>query len=156
MLLDYRRRADCPSHEECESIIELDASVEDLTVGDFLELAVRHAGSPAALLLDREVVRKFYCPECDAIETVYRPFESVVPSRVECPECGENRIPDSTARLLPGAAADRILLERIGIPPLHVLQVDALGNRFLFELAGDRRKVFEQWNDKGDKKNVLR
>lgn len=146
-LITYPRRVDCYSHETYDPIIELNAGVDDLTIGGFLELARQHVGEEVALLLDQEIVRAFYCPQCQATETVYRPFEKVVPDQVPCPTCGANRLPDVTARLVANSAADKVPLKQVGIPNLQILRVETPGAQYFFELSDDRCKVFKGWEE---------
>lgn len=144
-LITYLRRADCYSHETYEHIIELDMGVDDLTVGTFLKLAVQHAGAEVVLLLDQEIVRTFYCPQCGANETICRPFEQVVPSQVPCPACGANRLPDVTSRVNADLVEPTIPLAQIGIPPLHIIRAETAHKSLYFELSGDKGSVLEAW-----------
>lgn len=144
-LITYPRRAHCYSHETYEHVIEVDVSVNDLTIGAFLKLAEQHTHEEVTLLLDQEIVRTFYCPQCKASESVYRPFEKVVPDQVPCPACGANRLPDVTARLTVNSATDKVPLKQIEIPSLHVLRVETPSTQYFFELSDDRYEVFRGW-----------
>ncbi len=147
LLLAYTRREDCPNHEARAEVVELDAGVDELTVGSLADLVARHTGEDLVLLLDRDIVSLLYCPQCHETEAVYRPFEDVVPNKVACCKCGSNRIPSVITRLVPDATIGALPLRQLGIPPLHILRVEAAGRTMQFELAGDRARVFEGWDD---------
>ena len=144
-LLRYSRREDCHSHQVYQQIVELDAGVDDLTVEAVLDLAADRTGPDAALLVDPELVTTFSCRGCGDVETVYRPFDSVVPREVSCRRCGANRIPAVATRLTKKSPGAGVPLRQIGILPLDVVTVESAGGRFHFELTKDRQTVLPCW-----------
>ncbi len=144
-LISYTRREDCCSHDTYEKIVELNAGVNDLSVGALLEKAAEYTGNEPVLLLDQEIVQTFFCPNCNKVENVCRPFETVVPAQVRCLECDINRIPNVSARLAQNSTVKDIPLKQIGIPLFHVVQVETTCHRVCFELKGDKSLVFKGW-----------
>lgn len=157
-LLTLAEREDCYSHSLSRpAIIELPDCVADLTVGGLLEKIAAQTGpeaTPSALRLEQEVVRRFYCPNCERDELVYRPYDEVMPYQVLCPTpgCKTNRLPSVISRIAAGrdgmgGAGDgmSVPLAQLGIPPLHIVQVEARDRVHFVELSGDRASVFTGW-----------
>jgi adenylyltransferase/sulfurtransferase len=144
-VITYPRREDCYAHETYGPIRELAAGVGGLTVGSFLSLASRAAGAEAALLLDHDLVLALFCPRCRAAEAVYRPFAEAVPALAACPTCGADRTPHVTTRLTAATPRPEVPLRQVGIPPWHVVRVEAGGQPWFFELAGDKPQALEAW-----------
>ena len=137
----YPRREDCPAHHTCDRIVEFPCGVDDLTAGEFLRMARDHLGSEGVLMLDREIVTRFYCPSCGREEAVYRPYERVVPDQVPCPHCGALRLFDTAVSLTGEGDYADVPLRQMGVPPLHILPVRSAGGWGYFELAGDESRV---------------
>lgn len=144
-LITYPRRAQCYSHQTYPEIIRLEAGSASLTVGAFLELVARYADSEVALCLDQEVVPKLFCPPCQSLQVVYRPFEKVVPTQVKCPQCGNNRIPTVTTRLVLNEEVRETPLTQLGVPFFHVVRVATPTKCLYFELTQDKDKVLSGW-----------
>jgi len=144
-LITYSRRQDCPSHDPYDNIIPLDAGTDTLTVGAFLDLAAQTLGEEPILLLERELVRQLFCPQCQQTEAIYRPFAAVVPDLIPCPDCPSNRIPDITTRLTRQGAAAQISLKQIGVPGLAILKVESGHHPFFFELKQDEALLLPGW-----------
>jgi adenylyltransferase/sulfurtransferase len=143
-LLRFTRREECFAHETFESVRELEEGVDGLTVGGLLE----KAGEPgASLLLDREVVQAWWCPACQKREAAYVPYDDAMIAGGACPACGGARAPGVTARLNAGPHLADVPLRRLGIPPCHIVRVEAEQRTLYFELSGDRKLLLTGWED---------
>lgn len=144
-MLTLTRRADCYSHEPYAEIIALETGVDDLTIGTFFAVAEAITGQSVTLLLDEEIVTRFYCPQCEQFELIYQPYDMVVPAHVSCPHCNVNRIPRVAVRLLQEEAAAQIPLRQIGIPPWQILRAETAHRQYYFELANDKELIVREW-----------
>ncbi len=156
-LLTYTEREDCFSHNQARAIVtELPLRAADLTVGAFYAaiapLLSAEGAENAALLPELEIVSRFYCPTCDVITPVYRPYDAVMPDGATCPTCGVPRLPSILSRLALSAEspAAAVPLTQLGVPPLAVLQVAAsvqgTERIFWFELSADADAQFAAWS----------
>lgn len=142
----YPRRADCPAHERYAPITSLPYGVQELTIGLLLELAQKQMGEKAFLALPDKIVTYFFCPHCDLMEKVYRPYRLVVPGQVLCEKCGTARVYDVTSTVTRSDATRDLPLAQLGIPAFDILDVRAGQQRAFFELAGDQERVLAGWN----------
>ena len=142
----YPRRADCPVHEPVEPVISLPYGVDDLTVGALLARAEAEVGAGAVLALPSDLVTAWYCPQCDVLEPVFRPYRVVVPLAAACPTCGTPRTYDVAGRLAANAATVDLPLAQVGIPPYAVVTVRGPGQQIGLELSGDRARILGGWD----------
>ncbi len=146
-LISYARRADCGSHETYDEILSLPEATAQMPAGRLFALVEERLGGPVALLPDQETVQAFYCPTCRAREPVYRPYEAVIPDQVPCRTCAGNRVPGVTSRLAPSPGLSGIPLRQLGIPPLHVVRMEAGGKQAFVELGGDEAACLAGWQE---------
>ncbi len=141
----YPRRADCPVHEPVDRVIALPEGVDDLTVGGLLARAAAEVGEGTALVLPGDLVTAWYCPQCDVLEPVFRPYRTVVPLAAACPTCGTTRTYDVAGLLAANPSTVDLPLAQVGIPPYAVVTVRGRGQQIGLELSGDRARVLGGW-----------
>lgn len=145
-LITYTRRQDCPSHERLQTVISLPSATADLSIAQLFELVTAECGDQVVLRLRRELVRTLFCPRCQISETINRPFEAVIPDRIACPACLENRIPQVVAAIHRDSALDALPLRQLGIPPLQIVEIETPERSHFFELTKDEADLFQCWN----------
>lgn len=143
----YPRRQDCPAHSVYETIVSLPYGVNDLTLGQFLEVVRSHLRTDGIVYLPRSIVTSFYCQTCNDKEEVYRPYNLVVPKGVPCLHCGQLRKFDvtgtfATSGLLPTMP---VSLTQVGVPALHILPVHTQDGWYYFELSSDEQYLLHGW-----------
>jgi molybdopterin-synthase adenylyltransferase len=145
--LSYPHREDCPAHNIYETVIELPASVNDLTVEQFVQAIVPflEAGMGGTIFLPRKIATVGYCSGCERRELIYRPYDEIVSDELACTSCGTARIFDVTGTLATQAPPRDVLLKQLAIPPWHILPV-RMGKQWLyFELSGDKPHMLADW-----------
>jgi len=146
--IDYPRRSDCPVHDRDIRERSVPYGVDDLTVGQVLDLAADDLGPGAQMVLPDQLVTALYCPVCDETETVYQPYRAVVPHKLTCRECGTTRVFDVTDVLVASATAAELTLRQVGIAPYALVNVRAGRRRLALVLDGDHDRELAGWERK--------
>lgn len=147
--VEHRRRADCTAHHRYEPIIELPLHVERLTLGQLFAAAHAHIGGPAVLYLQRPIVTFLSCPDCGQHELAARPYDTVVPDFVPCPQCGALRRFDVTGTLHNDPDLAAIPIAQLGIPPLEILSFRTVEGWRYLELSADADAMFAHREEDG-------
>jgi len=142
----YTRRDECPSHLMFEPIISLPYGVDDLTVGQFLDLVSSYGNGEnmIRLFLPRQIVTVFHCPTCATDVPVYRPYEDVVPVEVPCPHCGKLRLYSNISYITASAKNHNIPLSQLGITHFSILPVQLAQRWQYFELSADKDSIMNR------------
>jgi adenylyltransferase/sulfurtransferase len=142
------RRKDCPAHEKYEPIIELNKSARELTLQDLLAIGEERLGPGAYLHLDRQVVTKLTCSDCENVESVLFPYAPGMSDISRCPICGNTQFPEVTHLIRKGMPQlDATCLADIGIPLLHIIAARRDKQKIFFELTADADQALGHWRN---------
>jgi len=140
--VEYQRKADCLSHDPLESMVQLEAKADSITLGELLMLARKHLGPEAHLELGRDVLEKLVCPACGREEQVFASLGRISADRAVCSHCPNARREVRTFYKLTG---EEPFLGRtaaqIGIPAFDILTARTAGRAMGLELSGDAPAV---------------
>ena len=140
--VDYQRKEDCYSHDPLESVVSIDAGIEQLTAADLLANARSIMGSKATLEFARDMVEKLVCPGCGFEEYVYCALTQVRPSQAGCPHCDQARREVVTFFQIKG---DESFINRtlhaLGVPPFDIVIGRTCDRAIGLKLSGDADAV---------------
>ena len=140
--IDYPRKEECYSHDTITPFISLDAGVEDITVIDLLNRAIKLLGPDVQLELPREVLSSLKCPKCGDEEELFASLGKVPTSKAACPKCHHELRDIQTFYKIKG---DEPFIGRtlaaIGVPPFDIIIARAGSRAVGFELTGDSAAV---------------
>ncbi|MFG0250651.1 MAG: ThiF family adenylyltransferase [Phycisphaeraceae bacterium JB051] len=140
--IDYPRKDECYSHDTITQFISLDAGVEDITVVDLLNRAIKLLGPDVQLELPREVLSSLKCPKCGDEEELFASLGKVPTSKAACPKCGHELRDIQTFYKIKGDEPFiGRTLSQIGVPPFDIIIARAGSRAVGFELTGDASKV---------------
>lgn len=136
--VEYQRKADCMSHDPLETVIQLDAKADSITLAQLLEIAQKHMGPRAQLELGRDVLEKLVCPSCGREEEVFASLGKTTADRAACPHCPDARREVRTFYKISGKESflDRTAAQ-VGIPAFDILTARADDRAVGLELSGD-------------------
>jgi adenylyltransferase/sulfurtransferase len=138
---EYQRKADCYSHDTLDDVISLDVSVDDVTVGEMLQVAAKQLGQAVEIELAREVLHKLACPRCKAETLLFASPGSVKAGQEACPACGAAREVVTFSKLRPTDDFVSRKLSEVGVPAFDILIARTSDRAIGFELSGDARRV---------------
>ena len=99
-------------------------------------MAYEVTGSADAVIeLDYEFVTAWTCSICDKREEVMQPIHRLTYEQSLC--CGLERLADKVFQLSGNESFATRTLAEIGVPPLHILRINAGGDYAYAELSGD-------------------
>lgn len=149
-----RRSPRCPFHQETREVIELpDLSYRSVT-GEVVERITRLLGTGITIALGRDFLLTSRCKGCGEELPLWRPRHRIFEQDLVCDACtlvGRPPVVDpriQTLRTLSTQADARVLdlsFDELGIPPLHVLQVQSSRGTHWIELTGDLPHVLPGW-----------
>lgn len=133
----YSERMDCPSHWQYDPVVELPmASADKTTIRQLVDMAFEVTGrSDAVIELDHEFVIAWTCGICGKREEVMQPIHRLTYEQSLC--CGLERLANKVFQLSGDEPFATRTLAEIGVPPLHILRINAGGDYTYAELSGD-------------------
>lgn len=120
-LVQYRRRSDCPAHEQMCDISELDRGVASITGREFLEIVRRDVGPRAQVEFERELCTRLHCPKCDVTRDFFQSLGKVTVTAATCPACGDVCDPLLTHKLDGSEDYLERSLADLGLPPYDIV-----------------------------------
>jgi molybdopterin/thiamine biosynthesis adenylyltransferase len=146
--VEYQRKEACYSHDPLESVIELEAGADTVTVGELLEHARRAAGPEAELEIARDVLEKLVCPECSSQEAMFQSLGRTKAEAAWCPRCGARgkQVRREVATFYKVRGGEPFLdrtAAQVGVPPYDVLiaRNPKTGRAVGLELSWDAENV---------------
>ncbi len=147
------RKARCPFHAHIAPVEESPALSNQLTAGELLEaLGVRDRG--VTVRLGREFLLGCRCKGCGRPLPLCKPRHRTHATELVCEACRSTGRPltndpqiasiDALSRGT-DAAVLALSLETLGIPALHLLEVERDGRTGWIELTGDLARVLPGW-----------
>jgi adenylyltransferase/sulfurtransferase len=140
--VEFQRNEDCYSHDPLDRVIELDASVETMTVRALLDIARKELGATVELELGRDILEKLVCPKCKREETLFASLGKISADKAWCPHCKDARRDVVTFHKIRGKEPflDQTLAS-IGVPPFDILAARNAERFVGFELSADASTV---------------
>lgn len=140
--IDYPRKEECYSHDGVTQFVSLDAGVNDITVVELLNRAIKLLGPDVQLELPREVLSSLKCPKCGDEEELFASLGKVPTSKAACPKCNHELRDIQTFYKIKG---DEPFIGRtfaaIGVPPFDIIIARSGSRAVGFELTGDSADV---------------
>ena len=134
----YQRKPDCLSHDPLASVVELDATSDDLTAADLLEEARRLAASQNAVVdLGRDYVDRLTCRSCKTDSPCFRPLGSLKFDDLACPACGTPRDPLTFNTLRGDEPFLHRTLADLGLPRFEIVTARSATAEVGIEITGD-------------------
>lgn len=131
-------KKDCESHDTLDEIIEIPgARTDSTTAAGLMEVARRHLGPGARLMLGYDLLTGWRCRNCGQNEAALGPFYNVPERAGICPSCGKDRIPDTVSELTGAEPFAGLPLQELGLPPLSILTAYNGEQVIGLELTGD-------------------
>jgi molybdopterin/thiamine biosynthesis adenylyltransferase len=122
--VQYRRRDDCAAHDMFEQIVPLQQGVNDITLGELLDLAEAKLGRDVTLELSRDVVTGLTCPVCEKTERVGLVLGALREAAARCPLCETHRVVQFSGIVVRDGEIDLSLTPgEIGVPPFDIIVV---------------------------------
>ncbi|QDV77626.1 HesA/MoeB/ThiF family protein [Botrimarina mediterranea] len=146
-LVEYRRMADCPTHEAYEPIETLNWSVHQTTARDLLGHAQLDLGSQAVVESNHDLLRELVCGACGDTEQRLGSLGRTTASDARCPRCGEPRRPEIFHTIDIDHDFIDTPLGELGVPPWDIVTVRSGGEQRHYEFAGDRHEVLGPLNE---------
>jgi adenylyltransferase/sulfurtransferase len=127
---------------------------------DALAILGEELGAPPTIRLEHAFVSEAKCRNCGHTDQVMRSLPRIFADEYQtCPQCGSapkdggNRVEDLAIQLVTHREAgpdspdsfQKLTLQQLGIPPLHVIQAKAAGTTHYVELTGDLAAVLGRW-----------
>jgi adenylyltransferase/sulfurtransferase len=132
-----RRDPACPNHVPLDwsEVYALSGTAATLTARAVLQQAMAHLGADPTLDLGRDLLLAFHCPTCDTVAPVMHLQGLIAAAQAVCPQCGTQRIAQTTSTVtLDDPWADEPLA-RLGVPDGEIISVRAGEQVRLYELA---------------------
>lgn len=149
--VEYQRNPDCLSHDPLESVVQLDAGADSITLAELLSLARKHLGPQAHLELGRDLLESLDCPRCGQQEQVFASLGKVTADRSACPNCPDVNRQVKTFYKITGT--EEFLgrtAAQVGIPAFDILVARTADRAVGLELSGDVRAVLGQVWEEGE------
>ena len=141
----FQRRDDCLSHESYPEPVALPISAREHTAEQLFE-AVRQelqASGPMQLSLERDLVVKVECQQCQTSQTIMRPLQEVGVDQAICPQCKQTSKPDLEHTVASGGELGRYRLIELGIPPYDIVRVESALGETVVLLDADRGSTMQ-------------
>ena len=90
------------------------------------------------LALERDLVVKVDCQQCQISQTIMRPLQDVAMDEAICPECKQTSKPDLEHTVDSGSELAPYRLSELGIPSFDMVRVEATQGEKVFLLDADR------------------
>jgi molybdopterin/thiamine biosynthesis adenylyltransferase len=124
--VEFQRKATFYSHEPLDEVIPLDSGVDDITIGELLNLARQRLGPGTELELARDVLEKLVCPGCGSEEAMFQSLGRVKAEKAWCPACrAAGRDVRREVLTFYKVRGDEPFLDRtpaeIGVPPFDII-----------------------------------
>lgn len=141
-IIEYIRKKDCSSHETYENIVELNESVETVTLRRILKIAQEKLGPKAVIEFNRDIIYQLKCKKCKKKTNIFRVLGRVTVEEAKCPKCKQVRDFEVTQELSGKEKfLDRTLAE-IGIPLFDIINARVgLEKNIQFEFTKDKKKI---------------
>ncbi len=137
-VVQYRRRDDCPAHDEQGPVTSTDFSAATATLGELLGFVRGRIGPEAVLEFDREICTALHCPRCDVAQEVFVALGKLTGRQAACPRCGQARSPQSVHAIHGDEQYLGLTLAQFGIPPYDIVRGRCGMHSEHYLLAGDR------------------
>jgi len=139
----FQHKPNCLSHESYPDPIDLDVKAEETTLEQLFMAAKGHLDGDLTLDLDRDLLARLICRNCDIQSDIYQPISQVSQKLAACEKCGEVSETDIVYALkLEDRFRERTLVQ-LGVPPYDIVKVSTTSESKFFRLAGDRNRYFE-------------
>jgi len=140
--INYPRKEECYSHDTITQFVSLDGGVQDITVSELLNQAIKMLGPEVQLELPREILSSLTCPKCGDQEELFASLGKVPTSKAACPVCSHELRDIQTFFKIKGDEPfiDRTLAS-IGVPPFDIIIARSGSRAVGFELTGDAASV---------------
>ena len=152
----FRIKPRCPFHPRIGPVAErADLSARD-RAGDVIERLSSWLGQPASVSLGRDFLLRCRCQGCGAPLPLMKPRHRTRTTDLVCVECHAHARPlarpadiERLDVIGPGTARAwlDLSLATLGVPPLHVLEVEGGPAPCWIELTGDLPAVLPDWPD---------
>ncbi len=136
----FQRRDDCLSHETYPAPTALPISAREHTA-EQLFAAIRQqttTSGPLQLSLERDLVVKIDCPQCQTSQPIMRPLQEVSMQQAVCPECKQTCKPDLQHGVTTASDLASYRLCELGIPPYDIVRVESSDGEQVYLLESDR------------------
>lgn len=140
-LIEYPKKNNCLSHELYEPIIELELQTKETTFRQLLKIAEETLGSGVVLELDREIVLRLRCANCDQEEDIFKVVGKVSFEEGKCSHCHQVRTVDLTHIIDWQSPLLDIKMAHLGLPHLHIIGAKKDTQMVYFELHADEKDV---------------
>ncbi len=140
-IIEYDRKKSCLSHDSYGEIADLDISLEKNTLEDLLKAIRAIVGQDAKLELERELVIKRDCNRCSTSEPFVRIIDKITKEDELCLTCEEEYYIETTHFINGEENYLDCKLKEIGIPGMEIVIALKGGERYYFELSGDKQAV---------------
>ncbi|NQT40487.1 MAG: ThiF family adenylyltransferase [Planctomycetes bacterium] len=140
-VVSYTRKEDCPAHDADDPVEVLPLRVGETRVGDFLERVRGDLGPEAVIETNTDLLASLHCPKCDSDEPLLTSLGKVTERQGRCPQCGEDRAPETYHTIGQQEALLDHTLAELGVPAWDVLAGRCGLRQCFYEFAGDREEV---------------
>lgn len=140
-VVQYRRRDECPAHDDIGPVLATDFSAATATLGELLGFVRERIGPEAVLEFDREICTALHCPLCDVGQEVFAPLGKLTGKQAACPRCGQARLPQSVHAIHGDEPYLGLTLAQFGIPPYDIVRGRRGMRREHYLLSADRRQA---------------
>jgi len=139
----FQRKEDCLSHETYPDPIALPISAAEHTAEqlfDAVRATTKSSGS-VQLALERDLVLKVDCHQCQTSQPIMRPLQVVGMDQAICPECKQTSKPDLEHSVDSGSDLAQYRLSELGIPPFDIVRVETSQGEQVYLLDADRESA---------------
>jgi adenylyltransferase/sulfurtransferase len=141
---EYPVKQECMSHAMLEPIIELaEATAENTTLCDLLNIARERLGQETVLEFDSELVLSMHCPDCGQVTPVFKRMARLYENEFGCPNCGGRREMQLTHRITGEEDFLERTLAEMDVAPLGIVRARNGKERLYFELTGDKERFLQ-------------
>jgi adenylyltransferase/sulfurtransferase len=136
----FQRLDDCLSHETYPEPIALNISAREHTAEQLFEAVSQQTqeGGTMQLSLERDLVVKVDCKQCQTSQAIMRPLQKVSMDQAICPKCKQTSKPDLEHSVVAGSDLAKHRLCELGIPPFDMVRVESSKGENVFLLDADR------------------
>ena len=123
-------------------IVELDKSVETVTLRELLTIAHKELGPEAVLEFSGDIIYQVYCKKCKTTTDVFYSLGKLKQAEMKCPICQQIMDFELTQQITGNEKFIDKTLAEIGIPPFDIINSRiGLENKIQYEFTKDKNKV---------------